>query len=130
MRYEQDGRAQRLYRDRRGGKLMGVCAGLADYAGCNVTAIRALAIIALIWFGGLALIAYLALGFMLPTERDALCDRNTEEAYWRAARRTADEVYCDARHHVRALDMTRRHGEGYATSSQHHLAQQFRDLED
>ena len=33
MRYDDNWRAQRFYRDPRHGKLMGVCAGLADYFG-------------------------------------------------------------------------------------------------
>ena len=58
-------RAQRFYRDPQHGKLMGVCAGLADYFGWNATLVRVLAIVALLWFNVVTLAVYLVLGFVL-----------------------------------------------------------------
>lgn len=131
MRYEHDGdwRAQRFYRDPRHGKLMGVCAGLADYFGWNVRLTRILAIVALIWFNVLALIAYFALGFMLPTKPDTLYDWDTDEEYWRSVRRSAGDTFRDVRYRLRQLDMKLQHVEGYVTSSRYDLDRQFRDLE-
>lgn len=66
MGYDGTRRAQRFYRDPRQGRLMGVCAGVAEYFGCSATLIRILALIALFQFGAVTLVAYLMLGFMLP----------------------------------------------------------------
>ena len=131
MRYDHDGnwRAQRFYRDPRHGKLMGVCAGLADYFGWDVRFIRILAIIALVWFNVLALIAYFALGFILPAKPDTLYDWDTDEEYWRSVRRSAAGTFRDVRHRFRELDMTLQDVEGYVTSSRYDLDRQFRDLE-
>ncbi|MGH8158777.1 MAG: envelope stress response membrane protein PspC [Rhodanobacter sp.] len=129
MRHEQNWRAQRFYRDPRHGKLIGVCAGVADYFGWNVTTIRILAIIALFWFNGLAVIAYLILGCMLPTKPDTLYDGDADEEYWRSMRRSADDTFLDVRHRFRELDMKLQHMEGYVTSSRYELDRQFRDLE-
>ena len=130
MRPNGKWRAQRFYRDRRNGKLMGVCAGLADYFGWNVTFTRILAIIALVWFNGLTLIVYLVLGFMLPTKPEQLYDWDTDEEYWRSVRRSAGDTFRDSRHRFRELDMKLQRMEGYVTSSRYDLDRKFRDLED
>ena len=130
MRHDDHWRAQRFYRDPRNGKLMGVCAGLADYFGWNVTFVRILAIIALLWFSALTLIAYFVLGFTLPVKPDKLYDWDTDEGYWRSVRRSADGTFRDVRHRFRELDMKLQHMERYVTSSRYDLDRQFRDLED
>lgn len=50
--------------DKPNAKLMGVCAGLADYTGWNVLAIRlALVAVTLFVLGPIALLAYLLVGW-------------------------------------------------------------------
>jgi phage shock protein C len=129
MRYDDNWRAQRFYRDSRHGKLMGVCAGLADYFGWNVTLVRGLAIVALLWFNVVTLTAYLVLGFVLPTKPDTLYDWDADEEYWRSVRRSAGDTFRDVRHRFRELDMKLQRMEGYVTSSRYDLDRQFRDLE-
>ncbi|EIL87940.1 hypothetical protein UU9_14075 [Rhodanobacter fulvus Jip2] len=129
MRRDGNWRAQRFYRDPRHGKLMGVCAGLADYFGWNVTLVRGLAIVALLWFNVVTLAAYLVLGFVLPTKPEALYDWDADEEYWRSVRRSAGDTFRDVRHRFRELDMKLQHMEGYVTSSRYDLDRQFRDLE-
>ena len=130
MRNDHHWRAQRFYRDPPNGKIMGVCAGLADYFSWNLTFTRVLAVVALVWFNGLALIAYVVLGFMLPTKPDKLYDWDTDEEYWRSVRRSAGGTFSDVRHRFRELDMKLQRMEGYVTSSRYDLDRQFRDLED
>ena len=129
MRRDDNWRAQRFYRDPRHGKLMGVCAGLADYFGWNVTLVRVLAIVALLWFNVVTLTVYLVLGFVLPTKPDALYDWDADEEYWRSVRRSAGDTFRDMRHRFRELDMKLQRMEGYVTSSRYDLDRQFRDLE-
>lgn len=129
MRHDHSWRVQRFYRDPQHGKLMGVCAGLADYFGWNVTTTRVLAIIALLWFNALTVIAYLLLGFMLPTKPESLYEWDTDDEYWRSMRRSAGDTFQDVRHRYRQLDMKLQHMEGYVTSSRYDLDRQFRDLE-
>ncbi|HET7370973.1 MAG TPA: envelope stress response membrane protein PspC [Gammaproteobacteria bacterium] len=127
---EHDWRAQRFYRDRRNGKLMGVCAGLADYFGWNVTFIRILAIVAFCWFNVITLIIYLVLGFLLPVKPERLYDWDTDDEYWRSVRRSASETFRDVRHRFRDMDRRLQRMEGYVTSRQYILDKEFRDLED
>lgn len=127
MRDGKTWRAQRFYRDPDHGKIMGVCAGVADYFGWNVTVIRGIAVIALLWFNVLALAAYLILGWMLPGKPDTPYD--WDEEYWRSIRRSADGTFRDVRHRFRELDMKMQRMEGYVTSNRYDLDRQFRDLE-
>lgn len=131
MRYDDDGwRAQRFYRDRRNGKIMGVCAGLADYFGWNVTFVRILAVIALIWFSALTLVIYFVLGFLLPVKPERLYDWDRDEEYWRSIRRSASATFGDVRQRFRELDAKLQRMEGYVTSGRYDLDREFRDLED
>ncbi|GAB2582035.1 envelope stress response membrane protein PspC [Dyella jejuensis] len=129
MRRNRNWRAQCFYRDTQRGKLMGVCAALADYLDCNVTIVRILAIIVLLWTNGLIVIAYLILGFMLPTKPDMLYAWDADEEYWRSTRRSAGDTFRDTRHRFREPDMKPQHMKGYVTSSRYDLDRQFRDLE-
>lgn len=129
-RHHDDWRAQRFYRDRQNGKLMGVCAGIADYFGWNVTFIRILAIIAFLWFNVITLVVYFALGFLLPAKPDRLYDWDTDHEYWRSVRRSASETFHDVRHRFREIDARLQRMEGYVTSGQYDLDREFRDLED
>ena len=129
MRHDGHWRAQRFYRDPHHRKIMGVCAGLADYFGWNLTLTRVLAVITLIWFNVLTLAAYLVLGFVLPAKPDTPYNWDTDDEYWRSVRRSAGDTFRDARHRFRELDMKLQHMEGYVTSSRYDLDRQFRDLE-
>lgn len=128
MRHDDHWRAQRFYRDTRNGKIMGVCAGIADYFGWNRTFVRLLAIIALIWFNGLTLIAYFALGFLLPTKPERPYAWDHDEEYWRSVRHSASETFRDVRHRFRDMDSRMQRMEGYVTSRRYDLDREFRDL--
>lgn len=122
--------AQRFYRDRQRGKLMGVCAGLADYFGWNVTLIRILAIIALLWFNIFTVIGYVVLGVALPAKPERLYDWDQDDAYWQSVRRSASETFGDVRQRFRELDRKLQRMETYVTSGRYDLEREFRDLED
>ncbi|HET8551238.1 MAG TPA: envelope stress response membrane protein PspC [Gammaproteobacteria bacterium] len=122
--------AQKFYRDRENGKLMGVCAGIADYFGWNVTFIRILAIIAFFWFNGLTLIVYFVLGFVLPVKPERPYDWETGDEFWRSVRRSANETFRNVRQRFREIDVRLQRMEGYVTSHRYDLDRKFRDLED
>jgi phage shock protein C len=56
----------RLYRLPAQGKVFGVCAGLADYFGFDVTVTRVLVAMGAIFSAPLVIVAYIVLGFLLP----------------------------------------------------------------
>lgn len=131
MRYHDDEhwRAQRFYRDRRNGKIMGVCAGVADYFGWNVTFVRIIAVVALCWFSAATIIAYVVLGLVLPDKPERPYDWDTGEEYWRSVRRSANDTFRDVRYRFRDMDAKLQRMEGYVTSGRYDLDREFRDLE-
>ena len=63
-------RPTRFHRDKRNGKLLGVCAGIADYSGLDVTLVRVLVAIAAL-IGSFAVIPlYLIVGWVADDKPD------------------------------------------------------------
>ena len=57
---------RRLVRRRDDRMVAGVCSGLADYLGADPTVLRLLAVVAVAFTGGAALLAYLAAWILVP----------------------------------------------------------------
>ncbi len=58
---------KKLYRNKDEGKLLGICAGLADYFDLDVTLVRALWIIVTL-LGGAGILIYIVLALLLPVK--------------------------------------------------------------
>jgi phage shock protein C len=56
----------RFYRDKQNGKVMGVCAGLADATGLDATLVRLGALLSLLVLGPAAVLLYLVAGWIAP----------------------------------------------------------------
>ncbi len=61
-------RARSLYRDKRRGKILGVCAGLADYLGFDTWKVRLVAVVGLIFLPSFIIPAYLIAYFLLDNK--------------------------------------------------------------
>lgn len=59
---------RRFYRDADRARMGGVCAGIAGYFGCNLKAVRILAIIAFFMAMPFTVVAYLAVVILIPAE--------------------------------------------------------------
>lgn len=85
-----------LYRDKHNGKLMGVCAGIADYTGVNVFWVRLIAIASMFMTSGSSIFAYFIAGFILNKKPPHLYRDASEQKYWQGVRqsprRTAREI--------------------------------------
>lgn len=77
----------RFYRNKRDGKVMGVCAGIADYTGIDVTMVRLMFLFSLFMSGGSILPVYFIAGFMAP-DRPTELERDTpaERQFWQGVR--------------------------------------------
>jgi phage shock protein C len=94
-----------LYRDKQNGKLMGVCAGIADYTGINVFWVRlgalALTFLAL---GPIAVMLYLAAGFLLNKKPPYLYRDASEQKYWQGIRQNPKRTAREIRSSFRDID--------------------------
>ncbi len=60
--------AKRLYRSERDRKLAGIAAGMASYFNCDPTLVRIAWVVAILLSGGIAILAYPVLIFIIPNE--------------------------------------------------------------
>ncbi len=68
----------KLYRNTRDSKVMGVCAGLADYLDVRVCVVRCMTIIGILVSGGWLIALYVVMGFVLDPKPDHLYERDDE----------------------------------------------------
>jgi phage shock protein C len=64
---EQPASRTRFYRDKRNGKVLGVCAGIADYTGFDVSLVRVCFLAAVLMSGGSILPLYFIVAMVTPT---------------------------------------------------------------
>src|SRR6185503_17293565 len=77
----------RFYRDKQNGKVMGVCAGIADYTGFDVALVRICFLAAVFMSGGSVLPFYFIAGWVAPTKPRELDYTGTEERkFWQGVR--------------------------------------------
>lgn len=120
----------RLYKDPRNGRIMGVCAGIADYFDIRPGIIRLLAIIALFMSGFFgALCVYFLLGFILSPKPEEIYEKPEEDQFWREARTRPEHTSVDLRARFSSIDKRIQGLEAFVTSKQFRLARELRDLE-
>jgi len=76
-----------FYRDREGGWVFGVCAGLADRFNLNVGAVRIVATISLLLFFWLTVAIYLGATMLIREKPLIYSGRKTEFEFWRRRHR-------------------------------------------
>ena len=119
----------RLYRDPYRGKLLGVCAGIADYFGFNPTVVRVLAAVGLIMFTVPTVIAYLAAGYLFKVKPRDMYASPEEEVFWRGVRTEPGGTARNLRHRFRDQERRLRAIEAYVTSREFKLNRDIADLE-
>lgn len=118
----------RLYRNTKEGKVMGVCAGIADYFGVDVWAVRAVAVVGLIFFMVPTLVGYFIAGaFLEPRPNDLYADE-ADEKFWRDVRTEPGGTVQDLSRRFADLDRRIQGIEAYVTSKEFELNRDIRDL--
>jgi len=120
--------ANRLYRIPTSGKVFGVCAGLADYFGFDVTVTRVLVALGALFSAPLVIIAYIVLGFLLPVRSYESDGRGGSNAVQRQVRSNPHSSLSGVRYRFRDLDVRLQRLEKYVTSSRYKLDREFRQL--
>ncbi len=119
----------RLYRNPEQGKLLGVCAGLADYFGVNAWTVRIMAIISLVLFTLPTLVGYFAAAIFMPRRPDALYASREEEDFWRDVRTEPSHTVGDLKLRFQQLERRLRAIEAYVTSKEFDLNREINDLQ-
>jgi phage shock protein C len=120
----------KFYLDKQNAKWSGVCAGVADYTGMDVTLVR-IGLVVLTILGGFpwTLIAYWVAVWMAPRKPIELYERNPEEKkFWQGVRANPRRTARDVRSRFRELDRRLADVETYVTSSNSRLAREIEQL--
>jgi phage shock protein C len=126
---DQPASRTRFYRDKRNGKFMGVCAGIADYTGFDVSLIRVAMLAALFMSGGSILPFYFIMGWVSPDKPVALerADRE-EQQFWQGVRASPARAARDIRSRLKDIDRRLADIESYVTTENRSLAREIEQL--
>ena len=126
---EQPPSRTRFYRDKRNGKFLGVCSGIADYTGFDVTLVRICLIAAIIMGSGAPLLLYFIAAMMTsdkPREL-AVVDRE-EKQFWQGVRASPARSARDIRSRFKDIDRRLADIESYVTTENRTLAREIEQL--
>jgi phage shock protein C len=126
---EQPASRTRFYRDKRHGKIMGICAGIADYTGFDVTLVRIGMIAALFLSSGSIIPIYFIAGWITPTKPRVLerSDRE-EQQFWQGVRASPTRAARDIRSRFKDIDRRLADIESYVTTENRSLAREIDQL--
>ena len=126
---EQPASRTRFYRDKRNGKIMGVCAGIADYTGFDVNLVRVCFLASIFMSGGSVLPFYFIAGFVTPTKPREFELADTEERrFWQGVRASPARTAKDIRSRLREIDRRLADIESYVTTENRSLAREIEQL--
>jgi phage shock protein C len=124
------GARTRFYLDKQDAKWSGVCAGIADYTGMDVTLVR-IGMVLLTILGGFpwTLIAYWVVAAMAPRKPIELYEQDPDQKkFWQGVRANPRRTARDVRSRFRDIDRRLADVETYVTSSNNRLAREIEEL--
>jgi phage shock protein C len=126
----EPGLINKLYRNPRRGMIFGVCAGIAEYFGFDVTVTRVVVAFGALFAFPMICGAYVVLAFLLPCKRYTGTERDTIDPVQRQVRSSPHDTLASVRYRFRDLDSRLQRLEKYVTSSRYKLDREFRRLEE
>ena len=119
----------RFYLDKRNGKVMGVCSGIADYTGLDVTLVRIMFVSAVFMSGGSVLPLYFIAGFMADDKpRELAIEDQEHQRFWQGVRASPRRTARDIRSRMREIDRRLADIESYVTTENRSLAREIEQL--
>lgn len=117
-----------LYRDKQNGKLMGVCAGIADYTGVNAFWVRMGALMLCFMTSGGIIPVYFIAGLFLNKKPDDLYVDRDEQKYWQRVRQSPARTAREVRARFRDIDRRLAEVETYYVTSNPRLSAEIERL--
>ncbi len=126
---EQPPSRTRFYRDKRNGKIFGVCAGIADYTGFDVNLVRVCMVATVFLSSGSILPFYFIAAFMTPDKPRELAVADREERqFWQGVRASPARSARDIRSRFKDIDRRLADIESYVTTENRSLAREIDQL--
>ena len=117
-----------FYLDKQNAKWAGVCAGIADYTGIDVTMVRVGVVILTFITNGLLLLAYLAAMWLAPSKPAGLYADREDQKFWQGVRANPTRSTAQVRSKFRELDRRLADIETHYTSRNTQLADEIEKL--
>lgn len=119
----------KFYLDKRNGKVMGVCAGIADYTGLDVTLVRIGLVAAIVLGAGALLPVYFIAGWVADDQpREVAAESKDERKFWQGVRASPSQSARDIRGRMREIDRRLADIELYVTTENRSLAREIEQL--
>jgi phage shock protein C len=119
----------RFYLDKQNKKWLGVCSGIADYMGWDVTLVRVgMVVVTLAGAFPWSLIAYWAVAWAAKPKPYGLYSDKDEEQFWQGVRRSPARTTREVRGKLRDIDRRLADVELYYTSRNRSLADEIDSL--
>lgn len=118
----------KFYRDKINGKIMGVCAGIADYTGVDVTIVRIGMILMTFLTSGSMVPIYFLTGLIAPKKPVNLYVDQDDRKFWQGVRQSPARTTRDIRSRFREIDHRLADMENYYVSNNKQLADEIENL--
>lgn len=119
----------KFYLDKKNGKVMGVCSGIADYTGFDVTLIRIMLIAGIVIGGGALIPVYFIAGWITDDQpRELAVEDREEQKFWQGVRASPTRSARDIRSRLRDVDRRLADIESYVTTENRSLAKEIERL--
>lgn len=126
--YEVDAPRTKFYRDKQNAKLMGVCAGIADYTGINAIWVRLAAIGLMFVIPPFVISAYFITGFLANKKPPHLYVDRQEQQFWQRVRQSPRRTAREVRSQFRDIDRRLADVELYYVSANPRLSEEIERL--
>lgn len=117
-----------LYRDKQNAKLMGVCAGIADYTGIDTIWVRLGTVGLTFLTGGWIIPLYIIAGFVLNDKPQHLYEDRSEQKYWQRVRQSPTRTAREIRARFRDIDRRLADVESYYVNNNPRLSAEIEKL--
>jgi phage shock protein C len=119
----------KFYLDKQNKKWLGVCAGIADYTGVDVTVVRIGLVLLTLLGTGVTVVAYVIAAWLAPVKpRELALETPEDTKFWQGVRASPARTVRDVRSRFRDIDRRLADVETYVTSSNSRLAREIEQL--
>jgi len=119
----------KFYRDKINGKIFGICSGIADYTGIDVTVVRvAMVLLTLAGLSFVTIPGYIVAGFIAPAKPAQLYGDREEQRFWQGVRQSPGRTAREVRGRFRDLDRRLAEVERHYVSTNQGLAEEIEKL--
>ncbi len=118
----------KFYLDKKNAKWMGVCAGIADYTGVDVTWVRVGTVLLTFATSGWVALAYFVIGWIATPQPNGLYDSADDAKFWQGVRTNTRRSTAEVRSAFRDIDRRLADIEMMYTSRNSRLADEIDSL--